>query len=565
MDVIEQERLKCEKLDTIALSITRRFERNPAVFHSNQTKYRDASFPTNLPSSVNISELAHKNSLFKVDKPLRSKKQILAQQHEINRFCKVFKDTKSHIKERKDFDRDLVEIAKNELGDQDEVDFLKFDSFVNSIIHASDNSTDDSEKKPLAHSTRGNSVESEFSMFPHPLQILSEAAQDININSFFQREENYGAFLNLTRYYTLWLNVIKSSDFTYLEFLRSTIGTFKQHDYAYILSNKNVRDSPQYYSFLLQLNNYLTNFIKNKFPLFPYEAFEKQKIGDKLESFLQSGLNLGSRERDSTANNYCLVCDESVPTEASHYNVSKESHWQNKKHIRNLEKRKSVCLQELKLHMFCCGLLSEIIDNTESFTEMKLSYTNKERLSELGKLGQLYEEDLYTQKELEFDQHLESEKQRSKFERDESTLPQSKEYGNTDPKVSASGGDQGSAEIPKWLRKLKKLDQEYLCEICGNVTYKGYKPFQKHFFESKHVIGLRCLGYSGSPLQFKGIVKISDMKVLQNKLFKTLFPIDKTNVAQKTDTVNEVSKPGSASNQWFIEIEDSQGNIVKKK
>ena len=35
--------------------------------------------------------------------------------------------------------------------------------------------------------------------------------------------------------------------------------------------------------------------------------------------------------------------------------------------------------------------------------------------------------------------------------------------------------------IPYWLYKLHGLGVEYKCEICGNYTYMGRKPFERHF------------------------------------------------------------------------------------
>jgi splicing factor 3A subunit 3 len=35
--------------------------------------------------------------------------------------------------------------------------------------------------------------------------------------------------------------------------------------------------------------------------------------------------------------------------------------------------------------------------------------------------------------------------------------------------------------IPYWLYKLHGLNISYVCEICGNFTYKGPKAFQRHF------------------------------------------------------------------------------------
>jgi len=35
--------------------------------------------------------------------------------------------------------------------------------------------------------------------------------------------------------------------------------------------------------------------------------------------------------------------------------------------------------------------------------------------------------------------------------------------------------------IPYWLYKLHGLGVEHKCEICGNYTYMGRKPFERHF------------------------------------------------------------------------------------
>jgi splicing factor 3A subunit 3 len=42
--------------------------------------------------------------------------------------------------------------------------------------------------------------------------------------------------------------------------------------------------------------------------------------------------------------------------------------------------------------------------------------------------------------------------------------------------------------IPYWLYKLHGLGVEYKCEICGNYTYMGRKPFERHFTVRRNVL-----------------------------------------------------------------------------
>ena len=48
--------------------------------------------------------------------------------------------------------------------------------------------------------------------------------------------------------------------------------------------------------------------------------------------------------------------------------------------------------------------------------------------------------------------------------------------------------------IPYWLYKLHGLNLEFKCEICGNYSYWGPKPFERHFQEWRHSYGMKCLG-----------------------------------------------------------------------
>jgi splicing factor 3A subunit 3 len=75
--------------------------------------------------------------------------------------------------------------------------------------------------------------------------------------------------------------------------------------------------------------------------------------------------------------------------------------------------------------------------------------------------------------------------------------------------------------IPYWLFKLHGLNHFYPCEICGNESYRGRRNFEKHFTDSRHAYGMRCLGIPNTK-HFHGVTKIEDAQELWGRLRKVL-------------------------------------------
>jgi splicing factor 3A subunit 3 len=98
--------------------------------------------------------------------------------------------------------------------------------------------------------------------------------------------------------------------------------------------------------------------------------------------------------------------------------------------------------------------------------------------------------------------------------------------------------------IPFWLFKLHGLNHFYQCEICGNESYRGRRNFEKHFTESRHAYGMRCLSIPNTK-HFHGVTKIADAMELWGRLRKEL-----------------------EGNQFDVdqeeEYEDSHGNVVNR-
>jgi len=98
--------------------------------------------------------------------------------------------------------------------------------------------------------------------------------------------------------------------------------------------------------------------------------------------------------------------------------------------------------------------------------------------------------------------------------------------------------------IPYWLFKLHGLNHFFSCEICSNESYRGRRNYEKHFTESKHSFGMRCLGIPNTK-HFHGITRIVDAQ----KLWKNI-----------QGSVNE----GIFDDTKEEEYEDSHGNVLHR-
>lgn len=99
--------------------------------------------------------------------------------------------------------------------------------------------------------------------------------------------------------------------------------------------------------------------------------------------------------------------------------------------------------------------------------------------------------------------------------------------------------------IPYWMYRLHGLNHEFKCEICGNATYKGPRAFERHFTDSQHVQGLKCLGI-GYSKAFLMITRIQDAIMLNEKL-------------------KEESEAVAFDEDAEMEFEDQEGNVLNKK
>ncbi|XP_048624567.1 splicing factor SF3a60 homolog [Brassica napus] len=176
---------------------------------------------------------------------------------------------------------------------------------------------------------------------------------------------------------------------------------------------------------------------------------------------------------------------------------------------------KQIALTEAKVKKLC-NLLDETIERTKQNVVKKQAMT--------------YEE---------MEEERKGEEERAEIESDEEM-----EEGAFHNPLNLPMGVDGKP-IPYWLYKLHGLGQKFKCEICRNKIYKGRRAFERHFKESQHQDGMRCLGIPNTK-NFNEITSIEEAKELWKRI-------------QERQGVNK----------WRPEVEeeyeDGDGNVYNKK
>lgn len=364
----------------------------------------------------------------------------------------------------------------------------------------------------------------------------------------FTGEEAWGKFLDLTTYHEEYLNLPGNPRrLSYLQFL----DTF----FIFIPPQCPIRRqdklTDKYFTYAGSLASYLEGFMRRTQPL---QDLDKQfatldKEFDKLWEAnevpgWETEISVPGPAANTTTGEaiYCADCTK----EFKNRNVY-NAHLSGKKHIKAAEARLAAAANgdntngasnhahRLKQRVIAerehriaslADALSTIRVDTRRNVERKQGMTEKERQQELDAL------------------FAESE---------------GAQAGRNGARVDSGEESDGEARIdnplklplawdgkpiPYWLYKLHGLGVEFPCEICGNFVYMGRRAFDKHFTESRHIYGLKCLGITNTAL-FREIIGIEDAVRLWNKLQKD----KKVEVA-----AGEV-----------IQMEDAEGNVMPEK
>ncbi|PQE08028.1 hypothetical protein CJF30_00011182 [Rutstroemia sp. NJR-2017a BBW] len=365
------------------------------------------------------------------------------------------------------------------------------------------------------------------------------------IDNMFTGEEAFGKFLDLTTIHELYLNLPNIKRMTYLQYLDN----FDSFAPPTCPVKRPDKMTDQYFNYVGELANYLESFLRRTRPL---ENLDKLFVSIE-EDFNKAWENndipgwtievLAPTNGESTSGIWCADCEKEFKNE----NVYK-GHLPGKKHIRAAElraarqaesgestengsrptksasrlKERAIAEREYRVKRLAAAMTQERSD-TRVNVERKQGMTERERQMELDAL----------------------------FAESSSAAPQG---GDSD---SESDGDEkiynplklplawDGKPIPFWLYKLHGLGVEFKCEICGNYVYMGRRAFDKHFNETRHIYGLKCLGITNTTL-FREITGIEDALKLWDKLQRE-------------------KKKGKSDETGVVQMEDAEGNVMPEK
>ncbi|SCU80546.1 LADA_0B08174g1_1 [Lachancea dasiensis] len=488
-----------DELEQIENAISSRFKRNPELFYRTTDSWKAMKMPWDFPSISEADKAA--NKVFSVSKPRRNRKQVSAQEHEINMFLEEYQKNCSLLTTLKFEDSEKYKIP---------------DGSVDKLLR----DIDDIEKR-FANRSLEDGLVDEYGMFSSSTaeikNLLSLKAQNLDINTVFARDELYGDVLDLGLFHQRWLGVVKNSECTFLQFIAEME---KYKDFTFLLRPAVDRSSARYREFVVLLLTYVEGFAKRTYPLLDWDAIDT-KLSIDFGEFLVKPI-----PGDQEGTIFCVPCYKHFKVETVY-----RSHLSGKKHLTNLTKNKDFLAREHKLHELFTFLAREV-SHTREFIERKLAFTSEERAQEMERLSQVYDAPLLGPHEPEED--VDHSQDRS--------VQRETELGAGESIDLPLGPD--GFPMPYWLYKLQGLDIEYRCEICGNHVYKGRRQFEKHFSELRHNLGLRKLGIESSSV-FQGVTSIVESQKLAAHL-------------KERSTVS--AQPGTT--KLDVEVEDDEGNVM---
>ncbi|KAI8320669.1 hypothetical protein GQ54DRAFT_298471 [Martensiomyces pterosporus] len=361
------------------------------------------------------------------------------------------------------------------------------------------------------------------------LTFVDEGDEE-KLDAMFSGEERFGRYIDLNGQYERYLNIKDSRRLTYLEYL----GEFQKfEDYP-----KKNKAQKQYAEYLDSLQEYFAGYFSRAMPLFDLPRVKREaeeRFSADWEKRTVPGWESTADDDTSAKDLFCAACKrqfEKDTTFSAHINSRKH-----KKTVARLEseqggvdkaaaemaqkqgseqraaKERDTAWGEHLIRTYA-QVLADKIRDTRANVERRQALTEEER-----------------------SQEIEEEEPEVVEEEDD------KEEQIYNPLNLPLGWD--GKPIPYWLYKLHGLGVKYVCEICGNATYRGRKAYEKHFQESRHATNMRRLGIPNTR-QFHGVAKIDEALVLWDRVQK-----EKKSVVTNADT--------------FEEYEDSEGNVFNKK
>jgi len=364
----------------------------------------------------------------------------------------------------------------------------------------------------------------------------------------FTDEEGYGKYLDLHKCYEAYLNLKGVEKTDYITYL----STF---DHLYDVPKD--RKNASYREYLVFLLDYLGEYISKIKPLTDLSD-EVDQVQSEFERIWIEGMFPGwPKEATGALTHSGAHLDLSAfssPEELASLGLDRlksalmalgvKCGGTLEQRAQRLFSTKGKGLEELDQTLFAKakpGKASKVGKNKDSEKQREIALLEAQvyRLSELLSEQRSATRDNVQRKQAQTGEERE-ESDDEKYEESDSDDDEAAPYN---PKGLPTGWD--GKPIPYWLYKLHGLNLTYNCEICGNHPYKGPKAFQRHFAESRHALGMRCLGIPNTA-HFANVTSIEDALALWTRIKS-----GKEAERFKADTEEE--------------YEDSQGNIINKK
>lgn len=333
----------------------------------------------------------------------------------------------------------------------------------------------------------------------------------------FSGEETYGRYLDLHMFFDVYVNLKGIPRVDYVAYL-DVVDKFE-------CIGRDLKDQ-KYLDYLRQLLEYMQSFCSRASPLLNLVEI-KEEVTREFQSLWEHHRVPGWEISTTQDSLFCVPCNKQFAKDTVF-----QSHKAGKKHLKALEALKALqsldgngesasdfdkeCAWTETLLKRLFEIKKDVRDTTRGYAERKLTLTADE-------LGAQAEEEQEPEAVIESDDDMEE-----KF---------------YNPLKLPIGWD--GKPIPFWLWKLHGLGKEYSCEICGNFVYMGRKAFERHFQESRHSYGMRCLGIPNSRA-FQDITAIKDALGLWQKV-------------QRNKKVEEFRS------EEMEEFEDTSGNVFSKK
>lgn len=280
---------------------------------------------------------------------------------------------------------------------------------------------------------------------------------DLNVDRLFTIPESYGRYLDLTPLHQLFLNIPDAPQVTYKEYVEK-IADFD--DILYIP----VTGRQKFSEYLSELQKYLETFYRKTHLLGPPLKIEQPVNTSPL---------------------YCAICEKEFASEGVF-----KAHFTGKKHKRAAGESKSAAGSASgpgQIMQLCKSLQPQLAATRANLVRLAGMTRQERQIENQVRLDELDFQDNYVSDSEDAETEVES------------TAP--------------------NGHIPGWLAKINGLHLQFPCEVCGGAVYHGPKAFERHFSESRHLHGLKCLGVTNASA-YAGITKISEVLNLQKKLSK---------------------------------------------